>query len=346
MRLSYLIFLFVLLPGMIFAQATSEGGNVTGANASAEADSIWYGTCGDVYPDPASSLSFVAVPSEVGCMPVNTSSETCDDGIEYINLLFSNSSTTITSLSRGNLSSLDIFINRTSESASNTFVFSTTFETSNYGTITGVPTIYTNSQIASVFRMGYLQDQDGNIVIITRVVEDEIGFNGSAFDFQLMLPTMNATNTTYYVTVDLDCSDPTTPTQPPGGGGGGSGIPVYNHTYNRTEPDPGPGPGPAANDTSCVIELYCHEWGPCEDGYRYQKCIDMNNCSTIEVYRVEECPEIIPDEPEPVIPDDIIPIRVEPEFPCWPLALIILLILLLLIIYRRRRDKKRKGIPQ
>ncbi len=344
MRLSYLIFLFVLLPGMVFAQATSEGGNVTGTNASGEADSVWYGSCGQVYPDPEVPLSFVAVPGEVDCRPINTSSEDCDDGIEYINLLFSNSSTTITSLSRGNLSSLDIFINQTSESASNTLVFSTSFETNNYGTITGVPTIYTNSQIASVFRMGYLQDQDDNIVIITRVVDDEIGFNGSAFDFQLMLPTMNATNTTYYVTVDLECSEPETPTEPPGGGGGGggSGIPVYN----RTEPEPEIPTPPAVNDTSCVIELYCQEWGPCEDGYRYQKCIDLNNCSTIEVYRVEECAAPSPDEPEPIIPEDIIPIRVEPELPCWPLALVILVILLLLIIYRRRRDKKRKGIPQ
>jgi hypothetical protein len=344
MRFSYLIFLFILLSGLGFAQVSSEGGNVSGVNTTAEADSIWYGTCGQVYPDPVLPISFVAVPSKVECRPINTNSESCEHGIKYINLLFSNSSTTITSLSRGGLSTLDIFINQTSESASNTFVFSNSFETNIYGTITGVPTLYTNSQFASVFRMGYLQDQDGNIVIITRVVDDEIGFNGSSFDFQLILPTMNMTNTTYYVTVDLECAKP----KKPSGGGGGSGIPFYNRTQPEP-PGPGPGPepgGPASNDTSCIIELYCQEWGPCEDGYRYQACIDLNNCSAIEVYRVEECAKVVPGEPEPIIPEGPIPIRVDQEFPCWPLALIILTILLLLVIYRRRRDKKRKVIQQ
>ena len=128
-------------------------------------------------------------------------------------------------MKRGHLPTLDAFIPNSEESATNTFPFSVTYQTS-FGAVTAVPTTYTNAAIPVAFRMGYVQDQNDNIVIITQVTDNRIGYDGDPYDFQAMLPT-DGTNTTYYVTVDLTCV-PVGP-RPSGGGGtggGGSGVPI------------------------------------------------------------------------------------------------------------------------
>ena len=252
--------------------------------------------------------------------------------------MFSQSPNAITSINRGNLSLLDSYINDPAQDASATLPLSRVFQTK-FGEITGVPTTYTNAAIPVAFKMGYIQDQSNNIVIITQVNQNQLGFNGSAFDFQAMLPT-NGSNTTYYVTVDLSCA-PVGP-RPSGGGGtggGGSGVPIPQPPpKNITEPEEEP-EGPE-EIPECIQDIVCGAWGPCdEEGYRYQSCEDLNSCTEIEIYHVEKCPEepYIPPQ-QPTEPE---PPEVEPEeFPCLPVLVLLVVLLILIVLYRRRRKKK------
>ncbi len=330
--------------------SSTEGGNVTGIDVESDVPSIWHGVTGNVWGGTFVPFSFVADAGGISYFDINVGFDDCHKG-KYIllNLLFSNSSAPITSLSRGNLTTIDNFIIREGENGTETFIFSTKFKTADYGVIQGVPTTYTNSPIPNTFRMGYLQDQNGDLVIIIPIVENKEGFNGSIFDLQLMVPTMNGTNVTYYVTRDLKCVKP-----PQGsGGGGGSGVPYYNETYEPPLPPVVP-PGP--NDTlpgggppQCEIILYCEEWGTCIDGFRYQKCEDSMNCSNTTVYRVEDCLKAEPETPIEEISKGIIPIRVRQELPCIvPILLILIILLILLLLYYRRREEEegRRGIPK
>ena len=57
-----------------------------------------------------------------------------------------------------------------------------------------------------MFREGYLQDQDGNLVFITPTVNAQPGFNGSLFDFQAILPTQKGAPVSYFAGADLSCA--------------------------------------------------------------------------------------------------------------------------------------------
>lgn len=342
MTARYALF-FLVFASLAFAQAghATEGGNISQVDVARQYNSSWHGVVGQTsnlpYVPPFTMVN--ATPSNITYIPgQKTGAAKCAHGIDVLNLLFSNSSTEITSLSRGNLPALDSFIGDREDNGSATLVFSTSFETAGYGTITGVPTTYTNAPNPTIFRMGYLQDQDGNIVFITPVVSDKAGYNGSLFDFQLMLPTMNSTLTLYYVTADLECAPPPRPPEVPPEGGGGTKIPYYNET-RPPEPPPVPPPTPPP-EVECIPELFCGEWGPCIDGYQYQPCVDETECSDIEVYRVRKCvippPEVVPPPPE-----EIIPIIVQPEFPCLPFVLIGLLAIL--VFYYLIKRRKRRG---
>ena len=409
----------------MLAQADTEGGNVSGVDAAANVTSAWHAVVGQTSGAAAVPLTIVATPDNITYHVINTGANSCTYGVSVLNLLFSNSSSSITSLSRGNLSVLDSFMNRIGDNGSSTLPLSTSFTTS-YGTITGVPTTYTNAHIANMFRMGYLNDQNGNIVMITPVVDDGQGYNGSLFDFQLMLPTQNISPTPYYLTVDLECKSK--PHKPPHEEECDSDNDCdedeicWQHNCVRipcTEPSDCPSdmtckngwcseweceersdcdedeacvdhlcvrllceePSDCPPDMTCkqgecrewectedsdcdedetcsdhlcvregmegvevtpelcIPELYCLEWGACEDGYRYQPCTDLTGCSDIEIYRVEECLPPITEQPVPEIKPEIIPIIVEPESPCLPFAVIIAA-LLILWVYRKKRESK------
>jgi hypothetical protein len=342
-------FLLILLFSASLAQeagnSSIEGGNITAVNATMERNSTWHAVVGQTSDDPLSNVTVNATPGGLTDLLVNTGAYVCyldeddDDeeeedyeGIAILNILFSNSSSPITHLKRGDLESLDLFIFRDAENGTATFLLTTNFKTGNYGTITNVPTTYTNSLgSSSPFRMGYLQDKDDNIVFITPVVNDQEGFNGSLFDFQLMLPTNNGTPVTYYLTVDLKCKR----RGEPRGEGRGTRTPYWNITPEELPP----AVGPVENITFCDIILYCDEWEPCVDGYRKQKCWDMTNCSDIEVFRVEKCvPAVLPPPKEEE--EEIIPIYVvEEEFPCLLLLLLLLLLVLIYIYWKRKKRK-------
>jgi len=329
-KLLFVFFLFAML-GIAFAQAGShitEGGNVSGTNISIDQNSTWHGVVGRISGSQQSIAMLNAVPGHI--TTIKTGVQSCEYGIDILNLLFSNSPTKIISLSRGDLSVLDAFINRPRENGTVTLVFSKTFRTG-YGTITGVPTTYTSSYIPQAFAMGYLQDQEGNIVIIAPVVHNELGFNGSSFDFQLMLTTRNGTPTMYYLTIDRVCNPPKE--------GGGSDIPYYQEEESEI---------PAENITPCKIILYCGEWGPCRDGYSYQGCRDLSNCSDIVVYKVKKC---APPEPDiiyiPILYKEMLTVIVKKVTVYWELLALTLIIVLIYFwmwptINRRRFRRKKK----
>ncbi len=335
--------LFLILLSIAYAQVGTEGGNVSAVNASQDSNSTWHGVCGQASASPFAPVTLTATPGNLTCLTISTGSASCANGVDALFLLFSNSSTSIISLSRGNQTTLDDFIARNSQNATSTFTMSTTFDTGAFGTITGVPTTYTSSSIPATFRLGYLQDQADNLVFITGIVADQAGFNGSLFDFQLMLPTRNGTDVDYYLTVDLLCN-PTngTPPHPPTGGGGGTHTPYWNQTGNITPPIEPP-EGNGTNITQCDIILYCSEWGQCTDGYRYQSCKDMMNCSNTEVFRVEKCIGPPGNETKPPLIEEIPQIIIKPEFPCCLPMLFLLILLPIYIILKRLRKQKEKG---
>jgi hypothetical protein len=344
--------LFLLFIACIaFSQSVpTEGGNISDVDAHQDANSSWHGVCGQTATSAPVPITVTATPGNVTYLTINTGAASCANGVSELIFLFSNSSTAITSLTRGNLTVLDSFINRMSENATSTFVMSSTFTTANFGTITGVPTTYTNSVVPGTFRLGYLQDQAGNLVFATPPVSNQAGFNGTLFDFQLMLPTRNGTDVPYYLTVDLLCNTTNatnvTPPHPPGGGGGGTHTPYWNQTGGNVTPPIEPPGGNGTNISQCEIILYCAEWGACADGYRYQACRDQTNCSNTEVFRVEKC--LMPPGNETAQPtiEDIPQIIVKPEFPCCLPLLLLLILLPVYVVLKRLREKKEKGRRQ
>ena len=203
-----LIFLFSLASLQSAAGSnTTEGGNITLLNVTLQNTSTWYGICGAVSSPAFSNVTINATAGTVDCsFTIATGSSGCPNGVSFTSLIFSNTSQNFTSLSAGNLSALDDFINRTIENGSNTFTSSRTFETAGWGNITSVPTAYTEPASQQDFPEGYLQDSAGNLAFIAPVTSDKTGFNGTLYDFQAILPTYDGQNTTYYLRVDMACN--------------------------------------------------------------------------------------------------------------------------------------------
>ncbi|MEW6721718.1 MAG: hypothetical protein AB1324_00490 [Candidatus Micrarchaeota archaeon] len=317
-----LVILFFI--GSTFA---AEGGNISSVNASSPQNSTWYGVCGQLSASAASPLAINATPGNVSCLTIPAGS--CSGSTLSLNILFSNSSSAPLSLAPGSIPALDAFIARENENGTSTFLSNSTFQTG-FGAIGNVPTTNTSP---GDFRMGYLQDGSGNLVFITETVSDLPGFNGSLFDFQLMLPTQNGTPVTYYVFVDRVCGP-----APPGGGGpsppqggGGTQTPYWNITNETNVTPPPPPPPPPPNET-CTSQVVCGAWGVCTDGYREQACIDTQNCTGRDIFNVEKCPPIEPFIPLPpkneTKPPEEIPAQ-EPPLCLIPLGLLALLAFLL-----------------
>ena len=220
----------------------TQGSNITFANiTSGNASSTWYGLCGNVSGAAPSNVTLNATAGAINCsFTPATGSSSCSNGATFINLLFSNSSVNATTLAGGNLTVLDAFINRSSQNGTSTFITTATFQTAGYGNIGLVPTTYTNPSAAQDFPIGYLQDQSGNLVFITTVAAGKTGYNGSAVDFQAILPTKDGQNTTYYMGVDISCNNtpPPPPPPPPAPGGGGNYLisPGVSIRYYATVP--------------------------------------------------------------------------------------------------------------
>ncbi len=222
---SFLLCLLFLSCAQFASDSGTEGGNFTNANLSAGEgrNSSWHGVMGHASISAFSSMVIPATAGNLTRTTIGTGASICTDGVDILNILFSNSSALITSVTAGGIPALDSFINDKEQDATATFKNSTSFTTSAYGTLSSVPTTYTNSPIPSTFKMGYLQDTSGNLVFIMPVVNDQPGFDLQLYDFQFMLPTASAATTNYYLSIDMKCKPPPTPPSPGGGGGGGGG---------------------------------------------------------------------------------------------------------------------------
>ncbi|MCX6773058.1 MAG: NEW3 domain-containing protein [Candidatus Micrarchaeota archaeon] len=226
---SCLVF-FVLLASFQFAAAGSnatQGGNISLQNLTlANGTATWYGIFGNASSSAFSNVTVNATPGAAdGPFTFSTGSANCANGYHILNFFFSNHSGNFTTLMPGSLATLDDFIASPAQNGTATFTSSKTFETAGFGNITSVPSTYTEPASLQNFPLGYLQDQDGNLVFIAPVAKQSLGFNGTTNDFQAILPTKNSQNTTYYMSVDMGCNSsapPPPPPPPPTPSGGGS----------------------------------------------------------------------------------------------------------------------------
>jgi len=237
--------------------ALADGGNVTPVNLQTSSTTQrWQGFAGTIqFISPNAPSNVTAQGGEVNGTQFNITAA-CNVPTSVSGfILFSNSSTTPAGLTAGNLSQLDAFVAGDSDSGSNTFNSTSTFNIG--GNIPSVPTTFTyvNSQAQTTrFREGYLNDASGNLVFAVAVDLDLAGYNGSSFDFQAILPTDNTTDTLFFVTTDLDIVCPTG-RQPSGGGAGPPG------------------------GAQCI--WLCDSWSACQNGTQARSCNLLSPCHTI-----------------------------------------------------------------
>lgn len=117
-------------------------------------------------------------------------------------ILISNSSTApnVSNLIAGNPSTIDLITGTGSDSGTNTFTFNTSYTNLPYiGTIVA-PTVYTyiNSGESMYFREGFMRDGN-DLVFIVPIKEMRTGYDGSSYNFQLILPNNKSDPITYYM---------------------------------------------------------------------------------------------------------------------------------------------------
>jgi hypothetical protein len=125
-------------------------------------------------------------------------------------IMFTNSSSLPTGLVPGNLTMLNNSVPGVLDSPSNTFTQLSSYVIGG-NTINNVPTTYTyinSSPQNTSFKEGYLQDSNGNLVFVSVIEENILGFNQSTYDFQIMTPVLNFGPTSYNVFADFTYNCP------------------------------------------------------------------------------------------------------------------------------------------
>lgn len=206
--------------------------------------STWHALSGLVLSTTYSTYTFNNLPGQFTFQNISAGGP-CSAGVYYFNLLFSNSSTSITALKKGDLSTLDNTIAVQSENGTSTFGITHDY-TTGFGEIKDVPSVYTNSLDPNTFLFGYMQDQDDNLVFITPVViTPKLNYKGQSVNYQLMLPTRSAQPTNYYLTLDRKCKPSPSITYGDTGGGAGGGprtrrpTSTTNDTEDKEDDDRG-----------------------------------------------------------------------------------------------------------
>ncbi len=234
----------------------AQGGNITPINMTTVTQTqVWQGFAGQIYfITPTSPTKKNATGGWVNgsnfnltvpCTPVSVSG----------NILYSNSSNPPIGLVPGNLTILDNYVTKLSDSGTHTFKNLTTFVIGGV-TINNVPTTYTfvnDTPQNKVFREGYLNDINNNMVFAVQIYEEIYGYNFTKLDYQAILPTRPRNTTTYYITTDLKVVCPPTPYFPGGGGGQPVCMPLWN----------------------------CTQWGKCEKGIQKRNCSQIYRCYPI-----------------------------------------------------------------
>ena len=199
--------LLLFLAPMLHSQAQVQGGDINWVDVQASQSPVWYGILGRVSPEKAQPLVLEAAPGSLASITINTSESECSGPADSLDIVFSTAQGTARSLSPGDVALLDRQISDPSQGGNRTFLETSAFSTGIWGTIPDVPTVYLNSQTDKrAFRMGFLQDQDGNFVFISEVNKNQAGFDGSVADFEAMLPAIGGKVTEYFAQADLKCT--------------------------------------------------------------------------------------------------------------------------------------------
>jgi hypothetical protein len=209
------IILLLLFSGLLIADPITEGGNVTEANFTGLQNSTnWGAFYGDVVLGAGSTYTVTVYGNNINLQNMVAQNPPCAYTSISMHIIAVNDTGITTPLSAGNLAVLDAFIGN-AENGSRTFNSTSTFNLT-YGAYSSVPTTYTyaNNATSPDFRMGYLNDADGNLVFVADVVSDRPNWNGSTSDYQIMLANNGSPiNYTMWVNVIYAC--------PPGGDGDG-----------------------------------------------------------------------------------------------------------------------------
>jgi len=211
MKIGFPFLLALLFAGIAFSQVVTEGGNVTNLKLSGNVSSTrWDGLYGDVVLGIGGNYHHKVTGNNVSITNMIAQNPPCTYSKLTMHVIAVNDSALTTPLSAGNLSKLDDFIGIIDENGTSTFTNTSTFELS-YGTYTNVPTVYTyvDNATSTIFREGYFNDANGNLVFVTEVVDDQPDWNGTTSDYQIMLP-MNgsAINYTLWVDTEYTCETP------------------------------------------------------------------------------------------------------------------------------------------
>ena len=221
------IFLLLLLSAS-HAQVTTNGGNVTQlALSQNNLTDKWDGLYGQVVLGTGTSFSYVVSGGNITRVNFIGQEPPCIVASQSLRIIAVNATSITAPLQPGNLSVLDALLGAAGN-ASAAFIQNGSFELS-YGNFSGVPALFTlpGNATSGDFREGYLNDALGNLVFVADVVGNMPDWNGTASDYQIMLPLAGA-NYTLFVDVAYSCA-PTPPPPPPGG-----------NTHRLYIPPPGP----------------------------------------------------------------------------------------------------------
>lgn len=253
-----IIALLIALSSVSAGSYDAQGGNITRVDISRETQTdIWQGLTSRItFVGPDSPTVVNATGGNVNYTQFFVTSPVPAPFTVTGFILFSNSTQAPVGLTPGNITLLDEFINNAlSDSANRTFTRTTSF-TINGVTINNVPTTNTyvnNGSQTLVFREGYLNDANGNIILAVEVDLNTQGYNTSFFDFQALLATKNRTVTPWYIHLALDFVGPR-PVRRAGGGGRA----IY-----------------------CLPDWICTNWTQCENGYQTRQCRITGACRGI-----------------------------------------------------------------
>lgn len=246
-KIILLILFFCILLFQVEGSAEAQGGNITPLIINVLSPSeYWQGFAGRInIITPSGPTELNATPGNVSIQNFNIKSPCKNPSSVKGYIIFSNSSSNPAGLVPGNLTKLQNFMGAIQEKPNETFAYTTNFPFAN-----NVPTTYTYVNNVSQnfsFREGYFNDNKGNILFIVEI-DRGVGYNGSVFDFQAILPT-NKSAMHYYVTTNLAINCPT----PGPSGGGGT-------TYH------------------CNQKYECSDWSSCQGGIQSRTCSKIGSC--------------------------------------------------------------------
>ena len=205
MRKALLLFLFLLPSAFAIGNYTAEGGNVTGIDMNGTDFTInWEGFYGQVVISWYKEYNLALTGNNVSLFDLRAESRPSRCVRWKYAVIAVNDTTVYPPLHPGNLTVLDnammVWNNGTA-----TFKNFSSFELS-YGVFTNVSSTYTLSSDGTPrFLEGYLQDSRGNFVFTVPMLDNQLDWNGTFSDYQVMLPTRNPNLVNYTMWVDFIC---------------------------------------------------------------------------------------------------------------------------------------------